>query len=65
MAQKKSNWIQGAIKHPGALTAKAKKAGELTPKGTIKQSYINKQAKGKGATAKQAQLAKTLKKINK
>ena len=25
MAEK---WIQGAIKHPGALTAKAKRAGE-------------------------------------
>ena len=23
-----SKWIQGAIKHPGALTAKAKAAGE-------------------------------------
>jgi hypothetical protein len=23
-----SHWIQGAIKHPGALTAKAKAAGE-------------------------------------
>ena len=26
--QMASKWIQGAIKHPGALTAKAKAAGE-------------------------------------
>ena len=26
-AKTKNNWIKGAIKHPGALTAKAKAAG--------------------------------------
>ena len=28
MAKEKLNWIAGAIKHPGALTASAKRAGE-------------------------------------
>jgi len=31
MAKKKKNWIAGAIKHPGALTRKAKAQG-MTPK---------------------------------
>jgi len=28
MARKKSRWIQGAVKHPGAFTASAKRAGK-------------------------------------
>lgn len=28
MAKAKKDWIQGAVKHPGALTKKAQKAGE-------------------------------------
>ena len=61
-------WIQSAIKRPGALTAKAKKAGETTKKGDIKDAWINKVAanrKGKysARTEKQAQLAKTFSKM--
>lgn len=58
-------WVQGAIKHPGALKAKAKKAGAVTPQGTIKKSWLNEKAKGSSTTAKQARLAKTLGKMRK
>lgn len=58
-------WIQGAIKNPGALRAKAKKAGAITAKGTIKKSYLDEQAKKSGKTGQQARLAKTLKKMGK
>lgn len=53
-------WIQKAIQRPGALRKKAKSAGAITKKGTIKKSYISKQAKGKGRTGRQARMAKTL-----
>ena len=33
-----SNWIQGAIKHPGALKAKAKAAGE-TPSQFMREKH--------------------------
>ena len=56
MAAKKK-WIKGAIKRPGALTAKAKKEGK-----TVSQ-YCKK--KRSGRTAKQCNLAKTLKKVRK
>lgn len=54
------DWIQGAIKRPGALRAKAKKAGAITPEGTIKKSWIKKKEAGGGRTARQARLAETL-----
>jgi len=58
------NWIQSAIKHPGALTAKAKAAGGLTKQGTIKQSFIEKaQNSPNPTTRKQANLAETLGKL--
>ena len=63
MAKKK--WIAGAIKRPGALRAKAKKTGALTRGGTIKKSWLNKQAKVGGRTGRQARLAKTLSKMRK
>jgi hypothetical protein len=48
-------WIQGAIKRPGALTAKAKAAG-MTP-----SAYMAHPPKGISATAKrEINLAKTL-----
>jgi hypothetical protein len=54
----KGGWIKGAIKHPGAFTAKAKKAGMST------QAYASKVTKaGSHATTqtkRQANLAKTL-----
>jgi hypothetical protein len=59
-------WIAGAIKHPGALTAKARKAGALNPDGTIKKSWIAQQKRsGDPATKKQATLATTLGKMKK
>lgn len=63
MAQKKKNWIQGAIKRPGAFTAKAKKKGlsvaAMASKVTSNPSKYSK------LTVQQANLAKTLRKINK
>lgn len=60
-----ANWIQGAIKRPGALTAKAKKAGGMKG-GKIKSSFIEKETHSKNPrTRKQANLAKTLKKLHK
>lgn len=57
----KKNWIQGAIKKPGALreTLGAKKGKD------IPVAKLKKAAKGKGITAKRANLAITLKKMNK
>ena len=57
---KKKNFIQGAIKRPGALRAKAKRAGALTSKGTIKKSFIMKAAKEPGRTGQQGRFALTL-----
>ena len=61
------NWIAGAIKHPGALTAKAKKAGGIDKKtGKIKASFIDKAEHSTNSTTrKQANLAKTLGKMRK
>jgi hypothetical protein len=57
------NWIQGAIKRPGAFTKKAKAAGMSV------SEFANKVTKeGSKATAqtkRQANLAKTLKKLGK
>ena len=50
MAKKK--WIQGAIKRPGALKAKAKRAGQ-----SVSQYCAKKHT---GRTARQCNLAKTL-----
>lgn len=59
------NWIKSAIKNPGALKEKVGSKG-LTKKGTIKTSALNKASKSSNPTTrKQANLAKTLKKINK
>ena len=69
-AAKKSDgkWIQKANIKKGALTKKAKAAGELNKKGDIKDSWVDKVAankKGKYSkkTEKQAELAKTFKKM--
>lgn len=56
-------WIQKAIKRPGALKAKAKKAGMSL------SEYINKvlskKSKASTRTKRQAALAKTLRKFSK
>lgn len=57
----KKNWIQGAVKRPGALR---KKLGVAKGK-KISESQLNKAAKSKNPTTrKQANLAKTFKKMN-
>lgn len=57
------NWIKGAIKHPGAFTSKAKRAGKSVA------SYANQVTKeGSHAstqTKRQANLAKTLRSLHK
>lgn len=66
MAAKKAsnkNWIQGAIKRPGAFTAKAKKAGKTVS--GMAAAVTKNPSKYSPRTVKQANLAKTLKKINK
>ena len=52
MAKKK--WIAGAIKHPGALTASAKKAGESP------MAFAHEHQHDSGVTGKRARLAITL-----
>ena len=60
---KNRNWIQKAIKHPGAFTKKAEERGvsvaELTAKVTANPDQYDK------TTVRQANLAKTLKKLRK
>lgn len=53
------NWIAGAIKHPGAFGAKAKKAGMSTGQYAIKKKNAG------GTVGKQANLAITLGKLRK
>jgi hypothetical protein len=48
------NWIKGAIKHPGAFSAKAKAAGVSTA------AYAKEHAGDSGKLGKQARLAETL-----
>ncbi len=63
MAEK---WIQAIHMKKGALTAKAKKAGGISKSGKIKPEFIAKAAKSSNPkTRKQANLAKTLKKLHK
>lgn len=60
MAEKK--WIQGAIKHPGALRKSLHvKEGEKIPASKLKKAEHSKNPK----TAKRAHLAETLKKMHK
>jgi hypothetical protein len=58
----KEHWIQGAIKHPGALhKALHVKKGEKIPESKLKKAEHSKNPK----TAKRARLAETLKKMHK
>lgn len=52
-------WISGAIKHPGAEKAAAKRAGEST------EAYAEKHADSPGIAGQRARLALTLSKIRK
>ena len=58
MAKKK--WIKGAIKNPGALTAKAKAKGQ-----TVSQFCADAGPRASTSTKRQCNLAKTLKGMNK
>jgi hypothetical protein len=51
-------WIQGAIKHPGALTRKAKAAGE-----TVSEFIAHPPKNASAETKRQINLAKTLRKL--
>ena len=53
------HWIAGAIKHPGALTRKAKAAGESP------MEFAREHKGDKGTTGRQARLAITLRKMHK
>jgi hypothetical protein len=64
--KKKSNpkkWIQGAVKRPGAFTAKARKAGMSVSAYATK--VLKKGSKATALTKRQARLAKTFKKMGK
>ena len=50
----KKRWIAGAIKRPGALTRKAKAAGQSV------SGFCKTRMKGSSRTARQCRLARTL-----
>lgn len=54
-----TNWIAGAIKRPGAFTAKAKAAGKSV------SAFAKEKASAPGRLGKQARLAQTLGKLRK
>ena len=54
-----TKWIAGAIQHPGALTQKAKAAGQSP------MAYARAKKSAPGTTGKQARLALTLSKLRK
>jgi hypothetical protein len=61
-------WIQKAVKRKGALRAHMKRkygSKAFTSRGTIKQEYLQKEAKQPGTTGKRARLAITLRKVRK
>jgi hypothetical protein len=64
MATKKNEkkWIQGAIKRPGAFTAKAKKAGKSVA--GMAAAVTKNPSRYSKTTVRQANLAKTLRKIS-
>lgn len=62
MAEEGGNWIKGAIKHPGAFTAKAKSHG-MTP-AQFRAKVLAHKEDYPAKTEKQAQLAKTLGKMH-
>jgi hypothetical protein len=62
MEEDGENWIKGAIKHPGAFTAKAKSHG-MTP-AQFRAKVLAHKEDYPAKTEKQAQLAKTLGKMH-
>ena len=59
MAGKK--WIQGAIKHPGSFTKKARAADETVP--AFAADVLAPGSKASTTTKRQAALARTLRKL--
>jgi hypothetical protein len=62
-AKKDKKWIQKAIKRPGAFTAKAKKANKSVA--AMAAAVTKNPSKYSATTVRQANLAKTLRKISK
>lgn len=62
-AKKDKKWIQKAIKRPGAFTAKAKKANKSVA--AMAAAVTKNPDKYSSTTVRQANLAKTLRKISK
>jgi hypothetical protein len=60
MAEK---WIKGAVKRPGALTAKAKAAGAFHH-GKIDASFLKAKPGDSTRTKRQKALARTFRKMN-
>jgi hypothetical protein len=59
MARRKpKNWIQGAIKHPGASTRAA------AAEGITLSDWITKHYHDKGVSGRRARLARTLRKMH-
>jgi hypothetical protein len=63
MAKKQTNWIQKAIKSPGALTKQAKKAKMSTQK--FADQVLKNPEDHTPKTVRRARLAKTLQKLSK
>lgn len=57
----KRKWIQGAIKHPGAFTAQAKKAGMSVA--AYAQKVLAKGARASTQTKRRAVLYRTLRRF--
>ena len=58
-AKRPKKWIQGAIKRPGAATAKAKKEGKSVA------AWASEHAGDSGLSGQQARLAQRLRKFHK
>jgi hypothetical protein len=58
-----ANWISGAIKRPGAFTKKAKAVGKSVS--AYAKQVTKTGSKATARTKRQANLAKTLKKLSK
>jgi hypothetical protein len=58
-----SDWIKGAIKHPGAFTAAAKKRGMTVTE--FRQQVLRNKDQYSDHLVRQAQMAKTLSKMRK
>ena len=66
MRRKRRNWIQKAIRKPGALRRTVKRLygpKGFTSRGTIKVSVLRELAKKGGVTGRRARLALTLRKL--